>query len=43
MVSAFLFLLPLVPLATFKAAESEPGPLFPSLDPDAPAPPPPFG
>lgn len=42
MVSAFLFLLPLVPLATFRASEAEPGPLFPSLDPAAP-PPPPFG
>jgi len=43
MVSAFLFLLPLSPLAAFLASESEPGPLFPALDPDTPAPPPPFG
>ncbi|MBI3856478.1 MAG: DUF1570 domain-containing protein [Planctomycetes bacterium] len=39
MVSAFLFLLPMVPLAAFRAAESRPGPLFPTLDPEAPIPP----
>jgi hypothetical protein len=43
MVSAFLFLLPLVPYAAFRAGESIPGPLFPAPDPDAPAPPLPFG
>jgi hypothetical protein len=43
MVSAFLFLLPLSPLATFLASEAKPGPLFPALDPEAPIPPPPFG
>jgi len=43
MVSAFLFLLPLSPLAAFLASESRPSPLFPSANPDAPALPPPFG
>ena len=42
MVSAFLFLLPLVPVAAFRAGESRPGPLFPAPDPCAGAPPP-FG
>lgn len=39
MVSAFLFLLPLVPLAAFRAAEPAPRPLFPGaapLDPPVP-------
>jgi len=42
MVSAFLFLLPLVPYATLRSGESLPGPLFPAPDPDAPLPPLPF-
>jgi hypothetical protein len=42
MVSAFLFLIPLVPVAAFRAGEVLPGPLFPAADPDAPAPPGPF-
>ena len=42
MVSAFLFLIPLVPYAAFRAGETAPGPLFPATDPDAPAPPGPF-
>src|SRR6185295_6305793 len=42
MVSAFLFLLPLVPYAAFRAGETRPGPLFPAPDPAAPLPPPPF-
>ena len=40
MVSAFLFLLPLVPYAVLRAGEAEPGPLFPGPEPDATAPPP---
>lgn len=43
MVSAFLFLLPLVPYATLRSGEFIPGPLFPAPDPDAPLPPSPFG
>lgn len=43
MVSAFLFLLPLSPLATFLASESKPSSLFPAANPDAPVLPPPFG
>jgi hypothetical protein len=42
MVSAFLFLLPLVPYAAFRTGESVPGPLFPGPDPQAPLPPSPF-
>lgn len=42
MVSAFLFLLPLVPYAAFRAGESEPQPLFPVPSPVLP-PPEPFG
>src|SRR5882672_11915697 len=41
MVSAFLFLLPLVPYAAFRSGEVIPRPLFPAPDPVLP--PPPFG
>lgn len=41
MVSAFLFLLPLVPYAAFRSGETLPRPLFPAPDPVLP--PPPFG
>lgn len=41
MVSAFLFLLPLVPLAAFRAAEPAPRPLYPGAAPEDP--PVPFG
>jgi len=40
-VSAFLFLLPLVPYAAFRAGETEPRPLFPADEP-GPPPAPPF-
>lgn len=42
MVSAFLFLIPLVPYAAFRSGETLPGPLFPAADPEAPSPPGPF-
>ncbi|HZE96210.1 MAG TPA: DUF1570 domain-containing protein [Planctomycetota bacterium] len=42
MVGAFLFLLPLVPYATFRAGETVPRSLFPATKSDPP-PPPPFG
>jgi hypothetical protein len=43
MMSAFLFLLPLVPVASFRAGESRPAPLFPASDPPEAAPALPFG